>query len=101
MLLREALNHLKSLCGNTNRTWITLNYRRCTGKVRLSYLSRAHSIIRNVMRIMLSYEIDYLERDLLEHYHNRKLIKSDDHFLSAIKGVSETYKNAESWTARR
>ena len=87
MFLREALNHLLSLCGNTNRTWITHNYQRCTGKVRLNYLPTAHPIIRNVMRIMLSYEIDYLERDLLEHYHNRKLIKYDDHFLSAMKGV--------------
>ena len=50
---------------------------------------------------MLPYEVDDLERDLLEHYHNRKLIKFDDHFLSAMKGVSEAYKNAELWTARR
>ena len=70
-------------------------------KVRLNYLTRARSIIRTVMSIMVLYEVDDLERDLFEYHHDQKVIKFDDHFLSVKEGVSEAYKNAESWTAHR
>ena len=100
-LLRESLDHLLSLCGNRNRTWITHNYRKLTGQVRLNYLSCTRSIIRTVMSIMVPYEVDELEGDLFEYHHNQKVIKLDNHFLSVTEGVSEAYKNAESWTTRR
>ena len=100
-LLREALDHLLSLCGNRNRTWITYNYRKLTGQVRLDYLSCIRSIIRTVMGIMVPYEVDELEGDLFEYYHDQKVIKFDNHFLSVMEDVSEAYKNAESWTTHR
>ncbi|CAF0834243.1 unnamed protein product [Didymodactylos carnosus] len=49
-LLREALSHLLDLRGNKNRTWVTHNYRELTEQTRLSYLSRARSIVKSVIR---------------------------------------------------
>ncbi|CAF1169907.1 unnamed protein product [Didymodactylos carnosus] len=100
-LLREALNHLLDLCGNKNRTWVTHNYRELTEQTRLRYLSRARSIVKSVIRVMAPNDVDQLEHDLFEHHGDKHVVKLDGNFLSVMEGVSEAYKNTESWTTRR
>jgi hypothetical protein len=100
-MLRKVLDHLMDLCGNKNRTWVTCNYRELTGRTHQNYLTRARSIIKSVMRIMVDNAVDQLENDLFAHHSDKNVIKLDGHFLSVMEGVSEAYKNAESWTTRR
>ena len=100
-MLREALDHLLDLCGNKNRTWVTHKYRELTGRTHLNYLTRARSIIESVMSVMVQNDVSQLEHDLFAHYGEKNVIKLDGHFLSVMEGVSESYKNAESWTTRR
>jgi hypothetical protein len=100
-MLREALDHLLDLCGNKDRTWITHKYRELTGRTHLNYLARARSILESVMRVMVENDVGQLEHDLFAHHGDKNIVKLDGHFLSVMEGVSEAYKNAESWTTRR
>ena len=100
-MLRKDLDHLLDLCGNKSRTWVTQNYREMTGQIRINYLSRARSIISSVLSIMAPHDVDQLKDDLFEDHIDQHLVKLDGHFLSIMQGVSEAYKNAESWTTRR
>ena len=99
-LLRDTLDHFLNLCGNKHRTWIAQNYRELTGQTRLNYLSRCRSIMKSVLGVMTSYDIDELEHDLFLHQDDKNLTKLDGNFISVMEGVSEAYKNAESWTTR-
>ena len=83
-MLREALYHLLSLCGNKSRMWITHKYQESTRQARLYYLSCAHSITRSVLGIMVPYYVNELEHDLFKRYNDKNVIKLDGHFLSVM-----------------
>jgi hypothetical protein len=67
----------------------------------MNYLTRARSIIKSVMSVMVQNDVSQLELDLFAHHGDKNVVKLDGHFLSVMEGVSEAYKNAESWTTRR
>ena len=100
-MLRKVLDHLLDLCGNESRTSVTDNYRGMTGQIRLNHLSHARSIINSVLSIMAPHDVDQLKDDPFEVHIDQHLVKLDGHFLSVMQGVSEAYKDAESWTTRR
>ena len=100
-ILREALNRLLGLYGNKNRTWVTDNYQELTGRTRLNYVLRARSIVKSIISIMAPNDANQLEHDLFDHYNDKDIVKLDGQFVSVMQGVSEAYKNAESWTTRR
>ena len=50
---------------------------------------------------MAQYDVNKLEQDLFECYNDKKVVKLDGHFLSVMEGISDAYKNAESWTTHR
>ncbi|CAF0886761.1 unnamed protein product [Didymodactylos carnosus] len=97
-MLREAIDHLLHLCGNKDRTWVTHKYRELTGRTHLNYRARARSILESVMGVLVQNDVGQLEHDLFAHHGDKNVVKLDGHFLSVMKGVSEAYKNAESWT---